>query len=48
VNNLTAVVREAINLAIPYIKSKNSTFLHWLSNSLKHRVKKKINTSEEI
>jgi hypothetical protein len=28
VNNLTAMVREAINLAIPYIKSKNSTFLH--------------------
>jgi hypothetical protein len=39
VNNLTALAREAINLAITYIKSKNSTFLLWFSNSLK--IKKK-------
>jgi hypothetical protein len=39
-------VSEAINLAIPYIKTKNSTFPQWFSNSLKYYIKKKINTSE--
>jgi hypothetical protein len=32
VNSLTATVREAINLAILYMKSKNSTFPHWFSD----------------
>jgi hypothetical protein len=34
-------VREAINLATLYIKSKNSTLPHWFSNSLKYYIKKK-------
>jgi hypothetical protein len=33
VHNLTATVREAINVMIPYIKYKNSTFPHWFCNS---------------
>jgi hypothetical protein len=41
VNNLTAIAREAINLAIPYVKSKHSTFLHYFSNYLKYYIKKK-------
>jgi hypothetical protein len=41
VNNLTATVREAVNVAIPCIKSKNSTIPHWFSNSLKYYIKKK-------
>jgi hypothetical protein len=41
VNNLTAIIREAINLAISHRKSKNSTFHHWFSNSLKYYIKKK-------
>jgi hypothetical protein len=40
-NNLTAIECEAINLVIPYIRSKNSTFPHWFSNSLKYYIKKK-------
>jgi hypothetical protein len=40
-NTLTAIVHEAVNLAIPYTKSKNSTFPHWLSDSLKYYIKKK-------
>jgi hypothetical protein len=39
VNNPTAIVREAMNFAIPYIKSKNSVFPHWFSNL--HNIKKK-------
>jgi hypothetical protein len=41
VNNVTAIVREAVNVAVPYIKSKNSTFPHWFSNSFKYYIKKK-------
>jgi hypothetical protein len=44
VNTLPAIVQ----LAIPYIKSKNSTFPCWFSNSLKYYIKKKINSSEDI
>jgi hypothetical protein len=40
-NYLTAIVREAVNFAISYIKSKNSTFPLWSSNSLKYYIKKK-------
>jgi hypothetical protein len=41
VSSLTAIVREAINVAIPYVRSKNSTYPHWFSNSLKYYIKKK-------
>jgi hypothetical protein len=41
VNYLTAILREAIKLAIPHRKSKNSTFPHWFSDSLKYCIKKK-------
>jgi hypothetical protein len=41
VYNRTAILREAINLAIPYVRSKNPTFPHWFSNSLKCYIKKK-------
>jgi hypothetical protein len=34
-------VREAMNLSIPHIKSKNSTFRCWSSNSLKYYITKK-------
>jgi hypothetical protein len=47
VNHLTATVCEAMNLAIPYIISKNSTFPHWFSDSLNNYIKNKINTSED-
>jgi hypothetical protein len=46
-NNLTALVREALNLAIPYIKLKNSTFPHWFSNSLKYILRREIIISED-
>jgi hypothetical protein len=41
VNNLTAIVSEAMNFAIPYIKSINSTCLCWFSNYLKYYIKNK-------
>jgi hypothetical protein len=36
VNDLSAIMLEAINLAISYIKSKDSTFPRWFSDSLKY------------
>jgi hypothetical protein len=41
VNNLTGIVRESINVAISYTKSKNCTFPHWFSNSLKYYINTK-------
>jgi hypothetical protein len=35
-NNFTAMVRETINSAIPYIRSKNPTFPHCISHFLKY------------
>jgi hypothetical protein len=47
VNNLTDIVREAINLAVPYKRRKNTAYPHWFSKSLKYYIKKKkINTLE--
>jgi hypothetical protein len=48
VNNLTAIVREAINLAIPSVKSKNSTFPHWFYNSLKYDESSTLQRIQEI
>jgi hypothetical protein len=39
--NLIAIVREAINLAIPYVRSKSPACSLWFSNSLKFYIKKK-------
>jgi hypothetical protein len=41
VDNLTATVRKAINLAIPYVRPKNSAFPPWFSNLLKLYINKK-------
>jgi hypothetical protein len=38
---VTDIVREAINLAVPYKKRKNTTFPHWFSKSLMYYIKKK-------
>jgi hypothetical protein len=40
VNNLTAILREPVNLAIPYVRFKNLAFPYWFSN-LKFYIKKK-------
>jgi hypothetical protein len=40
VNNLIATAREAMHLATPYIKHKNSNFPHWFSSSFKYYIKK--------
>jgi hypothetical protein len=41
VNNLTATVSKAIDLAIPFAKPNNSTYPHWFSKLLKYYIKKK-------
>jgi hypothetical protein len=41
VYNLTVKMREAINLAIPYIRSKHSTFPRWFCSSLIYFIKEK-------
>jgi hypothetical protein len=41
VNNLTATVRKAINLAIPYVRPKNFAFPPLFSNLLTFYIKKK-------
>jgi hypothetical protein len=46
--NLTAIVSEAINQAIPFVKYRNFSFPHWFSSSLKYYIKKKISILEDI
>jgi hypothetical protein len=41
INNLTAIVREAVNLTIPYVRPKNSAFLLWFSKLLICYIQKK-------
>jgi hypothetical protein len=40
INNLTARVCKAMNLAIPYVRPKNSSFPPWFSKLLKFYIKK--------
>jgi hypothetical protein len=40
VNNLTATVSKAIDLAIPFVKANISTYPHWFSKLPKYYIKK--------
>jgi hypothetical protein len=40
-NNDTAILCDATNVSVPYVRSKNLAFPHWISNSLKFYIKKK-------
>jgi hypothetical protein len=48
VNNLTATVSEAIDLAIPFAKPNNSTYPHWFSKLLKYYIKKEISFLRDL
>jgi hypothetical protein len=44
----TAVVSEAINQTIHFVKYRNSSFPHWFSSTLKYYIKKKISILEDV